>query len=266
MPKSELGHIYENAPVVEVVAEVLWQLKPILGSDLYYDPFFDDMAEEFEKAITKNGYSHKEQLIPSEVPKELVSYKPYFRFRKDKNQWPLYQIGPGIFTANITPPYSGWEEFSSIIAEGVKNLYETYPISKKHLKPKTLKLMYLNAFGKKQGYNDQKGFLEEGLKFEASIPEDIYELADEPISLMSEFNFDIKKSNGTSAKIKIGSGTSNGNPALIVENLIHTNVEGKDLDQSNIQQWFEDARSINHDIFESYLTDKTRETLRTKKE
>lgn len=262
MQEQEREYIYENAPVTEVVAEVHWQLKSILGSGLHYDPFYEDLIDSFSGNIAQKGFPFREQLIQEGVPTEFLSFKATHRFRNKRDGWPLYQIGPGVFTANITPPYGGWNSFFSVLSEGLSVLFESYPLSSKHLKPKLLKLIYINAFEEKHGYTNQRDFLDEGLNFQIGMPTELDRFADiNSIAITSEFNFKLTNLENSFAKVKVGPGSNDGKPALVVENILYRSVEELDVVCDDILHWFQDARNSNHGIFEGYITEKTRESF-----
>lgn len=257
MSHNEKGCVYDKAPVAEVIAEVLWQLKPLLGSDLAYDSFFDDLTENFRLHF-KDQFPHMERIIPAEVPREILSYKPIFRYRAEKDSWPLYQIGPGIMTANIVPPYEGWPKFFPVVSEGLKALYQSYPSAERHLRPNTLRLIYINAFGPEHGYSNQREFLQDGLKFTISPPAALNEHIEEASTVInSTFDFRLKNQADTFATVRIASGISRENPALIVENVIYKNVGATKLSRQDIEDWFDQAHDSNYHIFQSYITEKT---------
>ncbi len=261
-------YVYKKAPVVEVIAEVLWELKPILGADLAYDPFLDLLSETFFEEAKKNAFGVVERIVPSQVPIEMLAHKPVFRIRKQKDQWPLYQLGPGIFTANITPcsdkpEYEGWKSFTPTLTDGIELLFSSFPSAEKHLKPKALRLVYINVFGKEHGYENQRQFLKDGLEFNVALPEALIEghvEGDEVLSV-SEFIFDLKTLKGSQASLKVGKGTHKDQEAIIVESRITKKLESLPIGKDDIVQWFSDASTQNRAIFESYVTQKTRETF-----
>jgi uncharacterized protein (TIGR04255 family) len=203
-----------------------------------------------------------EPIVPSEIPREILSYKPLFRYRGGKDEWPLYQIGPGIMTANIVPPYEGWPKFFPVISEGLKALYQSYPSAERHLRPSVLRLIYINAFGPEHGYDNQRDFLQGGLKFNISPPADLNQYIEEAsASVTSTFDFKLKHLANSFATVRISHGVSRDNPALIVENIIHRNVGPIKLSAQDIEDWFGKAHDSNHHLFETYITDRTRQSF-----
>jgi uncharacterized protein (TIGR04255 family) len=270
-PKNN-DYIYDKAPVVEVIAEVLWELKPILGADLAYDPFLDLLTETYTDAVQKKGFGVVERVVPTQVPIEMLAHKPIFRFRKQKDHWPLYQLGPGIFTANITPcsgkpKYEGWKSFIPTLKDGIDLLFSSFPNAEKHLKPKALRLIYINAFGKENGYENQRQFLKDGLEFNIDIPESLMDSVNgEDVLSVSEFIFDLKTLKDSQASLKVGKGIHKDNEAIIVESRITKKLESLPISKDDIAQWFSDASAQNRMIFESYTTQKTKDTFGARKD
>ena len=78
----------------------------------------------------KHGFSFVEELVPPDFPKELAPRQPHFRYRRADETWPLFQLGPGLFTANFVPPYKGWfQEVKPCLMQGVETLLKTYPLA-----------------------------------------------------------------------------------------------------------------------------------------
>jgi len=83
-----------KAPLLEVIFELRWQIKQ--KSDLTkYQYLIGDLYSAIKKT-----YPVRESLAPPEVPTDILINNPVHRFRKDKNQYPLVQIGPGLLTLN----------------------------------------------------------------------------------------------------------------------------------------------------------------------
>ena len=144
--------LYKNAALVEVIAELHWELKPIqIAPGAKVDPFYDLFREKFFAAAKAKGFAFQETIIPKEVPAELLPNKPRERLRASEGAWPLYQIGPGIFTVNVVPPYSGWLDFRKTLAEGLKLLIESYPSAEQYMKVTHLELRYIDAFTSRHG-------------------------------------------------------------------------------------------------------------------
>ena len=164
--------IYTNAPLVEVIAEVRWKTIPLVAiPDGGIDPHFDVLLNEFRTKARENSYIFEEPLTPPEIPRELLPGKVMYRFRTTQNRWPLYQIGPGVFTVNIVPPYQGWSYFAPIIEQGISWLLSSYPSSSTVMTLDLLMLRYVNAFTAAHGRRNSRSFLLDGLGHQVIPPE-----------------------------------------------------------------------------------------------
>lgn len=83
-----------KAPLVEVVFELRWEIAE--KADLMQVEYlYGDIYAEL-----KDKYPHRERILPIEIPVDLTVNKPVFRYRANKNSYPLIQLGPGLITLN----------------------------------------------------------------------------------------------------------------------------------------------------------------------
>src|SRR5688572_29942962 len=127
--------VYESAPLVEVIAEVHWHIERLRTvPDGGVDPQFSALIAQLRQAFPQAGFPVFEALVPPQVPVELLADKPLMRFRNAANQYPLVQVGPGVMTVNVVPPYGGWNAFKPIIAKALDVLTSSYPMAEALLK------------------------------------------------------------------------------------------------------------------------------------
>lgn len=110
-----------KAPLLEVIFEVKWD---ILNNDDLVD--FQYQHGDLYSKLKKN-YSFRENLMPPEIPFEVLKGVPVYRFRKDKNSYPLIQIGPGLLSLNTTDDTYFWEKYKGEIDSLIKNFTDVYP-------------------------------------------------------------------------------------------------------------------------------------------
>ncbi|MCD6239350.1 MAG: TIGR04255 family protein [Thermotogae bacterium] len=92
--------ILKNKPLVEAIFEFRWKLQePSIGVKI--DPHYKILIGRMYDRV-KDEYPFHEQLPAATMPDEIAGYVVQHRFRKDKDKWPLIQIGPGIITLNDT--------------------------------------------------------------------------------------------------------------------------------------------------------------------
>ena len=262
--------VYSTPPLIEVISEVRWETTPVAaipGASI--DPHFLVFNKKFSDRLKKIGFGYVQRLVPEEVPIELTSGNPIFRFRKAKNAWPLYQNGPGLFTANIIPPYKGWKEFKKFLDEGLTHLYSSYPMPNEYLRIKRLELRYMDAFQVQHGaIKRYSEFLEDHLGIVLRLPN----LSDKEAmaaSLIGDIHIPLPnmKSLGI-ISIKPGQITQKDkkNEAIIMELIIRKNEFPPQFNKRNIVSWFDKGHSLLHKWFGQVCSDELKVTFGEKKE
>ena len=126
-----------NAPLLEVIFELRWQIKEkeelnkyqFLIGDLY--------------SSIKENYPSRESLVPPQVPTDILINNPFHRFRKGKNEYPLVQIGPGVLTLNTTDDNYFWKDFYTWSESLVTNFFDVFILENEAFKSN---LLYLDFF------------------------------------------------------------------------------------------------------------------------
>tara|TARA_R110002110_G_C13398239_1_gene712552 strand:+ start:193 stop:1011 length:819 start_codon:yes stop_codon:yes gene_type:complete len=259
-------YIYRNAPLNEVIVELQWELVEDQAGNRV-DPVFRQFRELFAVGAQKLGFGLHESLLPDEIPLELLSHKVTNRFRKTADEWPLYQIGPGVFTANIVQPYSGWEAFRPIVEDGLKLLLDNYPIKIDLLNLDRMMLRYINVFTAEHGVRSVPEFVRDELGLECTLNEKIFQTAEGGMSNVlhsGRFEFPIYGSKKSVGQIYWGKGEStnkeNDNVGLELRVISH------DLDlsngASNILERLDFSRSMINQWFEGLISDRVRANLK----
>jgi uncharacterized protein (TIGR04255 family) len=97
--------VYDKPPLIEVICEIRWRLQPLVSAPgTAIDPHFSSFSDDFTNMCKTSSFSLVERINPENVPVEFLAGHPIYRFRKQQNQWPLFQIGPGLLTVNDVPP------------------------------------------------------------------------------------------------------------------------------------------------------------------
>lgn len=126
-----------KAPLLEVIFEINWDItnnNDIVKFQYLHGDLYSNL---------KNEYPKRENLVPAEVPFEIMKNMAMYRFRKE-NGYPLVQIGPGILTFNTTDELYFWDDYRAEITKVTNSLSEVFPeISNTNL---FLTLTYLDFF------------------------------------------------------------------------------------------------------------------------
>lgn len=258
------GFVYENAPLVEVVAEIRWQLKflasaPNAKIDPYYELFRDDFL-----ASMKDVLPNVEPLVPDGIPAEFLSGQPHLRIRSKPGGSPLAQIGPGVITANMVPPYGGWGVFEKFLLFILLRLYESYPLATKTLSISSAHLRYINAFTGSHGVKAYGEFVEKNLGASIPVrPEVIQSTGANERNLY--YSIDARFENlepvNSVSTIKISPGKVNDQAAVILDLLCDSHDATGIQSMSALEKWFSDAHMTLRGNFERTISKKLGETI-----
>ena len=252
-------YIYDKAPLVEVIAEIHWRLKNLgTAPDAKIDPYYDLFKDNFLIYAGEIGLKHRQELVPDIVPIELLPHQPRLRLRSGAGLWPLAQVGPGILTANIVPPYDGWSAFSPFLYKLVNGLFDSYPIFEKTLHIDKLHLRYIDGFDKSFGFDQYSDFAEEMLSIICPISDDFnqhFVKEDTQATYLLEHRFFNTKPDNSHGKIKLLPGQINNEDALIME--LHcksTFSDNPKIEPIKMKEWFEEAHRCLHMQFKTLIT------------
>ena len=264
--KMNDDYVYATPPLVEVIAEVHWETQKIAsipGGGV--DPFYSACLDAIRKNSHFGDFRHEEHLMPDQVPIEFFSNKPLVRFRKQANSWPLYQLGPGIFVTNLTPPYQGWQDFKKILAHGLRALFANYPYADTQLKISKLELRYVDAFTKRHGFENYAVFLTEGLGMSLQVPATVLNNSADGemkgVVTNSEVSFPLKKLPSSRGIISVGLGESSREKAVVAQ--FACTYEGATLQpqETTLLDWFDTAHMELRDWFEQMVSNEVKGTF-----
>lgn len=257
--------IYENAPLIEVIAEFRWALVPLASMPgAAVDPFFQRASGHFTEVVGKAGFSHVERLIPPEVPLEVVAYQPVFRYRREANIWPLFQIGPGLMSCNITPPYAGWADFRKIIETGLRSLDQTFRINNGNTELNMIQVRYINGFTAKHGMINFGDFCKDDLNLGITLPPDIATTIADPqrLTFAANFGFPLAGIKASSMEINCAQGQSKEEPAAILQLSVirqHDLKGEKTVDDALV--WMGEAHKSIRGVFKNMTSQKLKNLM-----
>jgi uncharacterized protein (TIGR04255 family) len=170
---------YKHPPLAELVAELRWgsgnimptaQQSPVL---LVAAGQYEEFFMRFGSKVGAHGYERVERIVPPGFP--TMPFQAIYRFRQKQQTkgTTLYQVGPGMFSVNITPPYHSWREFRPVVAKGVSVLLEpeTRNASEANQPFSNAILRYINSFDDRftQGHSIPT-FVRDVLGFKIELP------------------------------------------------------------------------------------------------
>lgn len=240
--------ILKNKPLVEAIFELRWNLQE-LTPGVKIDPHYKLLIGRLYDKLQDKYPSH-EQLPTATMPDEIATYVVRHRFRKERDKWPLIQIGPGIITVNDTEGYV-WEDFEKRIIQAVDTLFEIYPDSKNNLKVNRLLLRYIDAIAFDFDKDDIFGFLKEQVKTGVNLYQKLFEdtrVEKLPLGLDLKFSFASIVPKGA-IHLRFVRGKRKESDALIWETMVESVSEDVPQDRNKIADWIKAAHNLTNDWF-----------------
>ena len=237
-----------NAPLIEVIFEIKWDITN--KTDIIdFQYLYGDLYSNF-----KDQYPYRENLVPSEIPFDIVRGLPVFRFRVDKNSYPLVQIGPGVLTINTIDSKYFWEEFRSEASKLLSILNEIYPKYKDfNLSPA---LTYIDFFDYDKEKMTSLDFINTYLQL--NISESFINSSEASLSDINlKFNYKLKND---ICSLNLSDGKVNNRNGIILQ----TKVIGEKAKYSKdlLETWIDTSHELSSDIFKSLTKGELFETFK----
>lgn len=227
---------FPNAPLVEVIFEIRWEItsqNDIVDFQFIYGDLYANL---------RTKYPFRENLVPPEIPYEVVKGLPVFRFRKTTNSYPLIQVGPGLITVNTIDDLYFWDDFSKEIIEVLDIFNNIYP------KYKDLKLSpaltYIDFFQLNKSITNSIEFINSNLQLKISqtfIDDTDAQLHDLNVTLNYKINNDILSLNIQDGKV------NNDKEGIVSQTKIIGNKDTYNTEKITI--WLNNAHNNCSDVF-----------------
>ena len=203
----------------------------------------------FGASASKLNFQVAERLVPPGFP--LVAHQPVYRFRKQAQEEiaALYQVGPGMFSANAVPPYQNWAQFEPIVREGIDALLHARDSSEKNVNFLSTSLRYIDAFNSTltQG-RDVSTFLDEVLGIKITLPSGLTQQLAEGSKHKPTLQFQLPMTSGMIMSLGIGEGLFHETPAIVMDCTVGTTTPvAASLDA--VMATLTLARAAIHDTF-----------------
>jgi uncharacterized protein (TIGR04255 family) len=263
-PRKALAKL-PNAPLAEAVFEYLWTLPgpEQLPSVVKSDPGYWTARDEFTNKAKRLGFVvFRDMTGETEVPGGHSVGRRFYR--EVEREFPLLQIGPGIFASNQSAEYE-WKSFKRQTLSGLKAALDAYPrMAATSMRPLALELRYVDAFDASLlGTTDLIAFAHSGLRMTLDVPV----FADLARQFAGEYGGRIilqrqlKGWKDTRFQFDIGSGKRKQDAIVRMETKVRTEKSGMPpLRSANhrsflnqIGQWLEFAHGITSPFFKELI-------------
>ena len=184
------------------------------------------------------------------------------RFRRTEDeQFPLWQIGPGIFASNESAAYT-WSHFKKLAIDGVKAVLLSYPkIKGFDIKPIHMELRYMDSFDSAFiSHQDPLKFINENSSLRIDLPSFFKK---KPIEKSPNanllFEFPISNLKDSNFIVRIANATIKDRKSILLESKVIAKADpisfGKTLPSrlQFISDWLEGSHSLTSPFFKEFL-------------
>jgi len=250
-----------NAPLFEVVFELRWRLQGDQATPppFWTDPGYSILASNFTAAAGKYGFKTNKKISRDPL---LPAHSIAIRFYKtEEEQFPLWQIGPGIFASNESSAYK-WPHFKKLAIDGVKAILLSYPkIKGFDLMPNHIELRYMDSFDSTFiSHQDPLKFINENSSLRIALPSFFKKkpLEKSPNANLL-FEFPISNMKGSNFIVRIANAKVKGRESILLESKVIAKADqiscGKTL-QSRLQfisNWLECSHDLTSPFFKEFV-------------
>ena len=250
----------ENSPLIEAIFELRWGVDEQGGFKYSRDEadFFPGM---FFHSLKEIGFGHSE-LLNNEPGRPNLPFEPKHRFRKADNEWPCFQIGLGLFTANQLGNLSAessekdkydWDTFKPVIVDGLKALDKAHPSNIKGLVNPRVSLRYQDGFILDDTI---ESFVSNRIKAEIKIANVFTEqpnISESARDINLNFVYETDRPKGT-ITISVVSAKIGGKAGIVIDTVVSSKWEGGFLSVKELSTWCEEAHDLQRHSFATLIS------------
>jgi uncharacterized protein (TIGR04255 family) len=237
-----------KAPLIEVVLELKWDMlnkEDLNDSQYLYGDIYSSL---------KHKYPFRENILPFDVPIEVLINKPVHRFRTNEGGYPLIQVGPGIVTLNTIDEEYEWEEFSNSYEELLRAFHNAFQkFENKKFSPS---ILYLDFFPFNFDDNDVYKFVNENFSVNLEQSFIVTESYPKDINLGFNYKIDLGTLNVSFQK----GNNQQGQEGIILQTRIDGYAVNPEIEK--ITLWYNKAHTIISDLFKKMTYGKLYESFK----
>jgi uncharacterized protein (TIGR04255 family) len=239
-----------HPPMIEAIFELRWELETDAQTGRMRDPSYPMMYGRLYERLKKD-FPHIEDLPSVQAHPEATPFVPRHRMRKEKNGYPLMQVGPGILTFNEVKGYS-WKAFSSMVLRLVESIVELFPEGGALNFTKS-ELRYVNGIRFDLARENPLAFLAEKLHMKVELDSDLFAqnaLHERPNAVGLNVSYALEKPMGHLA-LSAHLGQFEGKPAFIQQTSIQSVGELAPNEAETFSLWLEESHQVAESCFQA---------------
>jgi len=249
-----------KAPLVELVTEIRWQDPELLEANpgtielsRTWSNRLDELHLAFGARVRAAGFTKTRRAYPNEMP--IIGRRIVHRYRNPKDST-LYQIGPGMFAANASPPYTSWTHFRPTVEQGVELFLEAL---KEVYEPPYLGhsvcVRYIDAFSEEHtGGRNLMKFFREDLKFGLQLPFCFDNLVSKEEDAKPRLDIRTEIDDKRTFNFVVGSGSINGADSTVMESYVTTEIQDE-LEQKALMNELDNGQDLASKFFMDLIKD-----------
>jgi uncharacterized protein (TIGR04255 family) len=246
--KSEIPPLL-SPPLLESIFELRWELEGDPQAGRLRDPAYPMMYGRLYEKLKKD-FPLIEDLPSTQVHHEASPYAVRHRLRKEKDSYPLIQVGPGLVTVNDARGYS-WTRFRGWIEKVAGLVKELYPAGAFPLNFIKAELRFVNGVRFDPQLNHPLQFLREMLNTKIEFNPELFasqEISSKPLAVALNVAYPLSSPVGNFA-LSVGMGQIEGKPALIFQTMIQSVGETAPQNGTSLAAWLKQAHQTASHAF-----------------
>ncbi len=240
-----------NPPLVEVIYELRWELQGDAQTGRFRDAAYPMMYGRIYEKLKKE-FPLIEDLPSVQMHPDTSPFVVRHRIRKERNGWPLMQIGPGIVTINDGNGYS-WTQFKNLILKVIESIVDLYPAETFPLNFVKSEIRYINAIPFDIQRENALDYLAEKLHLKIEVDRQIFELndmLDKPNAVSINLAYALNRPVGN-FMLSANLGQVDGRPAYIIQCVTQSLGEMVPQEESSMDVWLKEAHEVMENSFMS---------------
>ncbi len=236
-----------------MIYELRWELQGDAQTGRFRDPAYPMMYGRIYEKM-KREFPLIEDLPSVQVHPEANPFVVRHRMRKERNGWPLMQIGPGIVTINDGKGYS-WTQFKNLILKVMESIVDLYPAETFPLNFVKSEIRYINAIGFDIQKENALSYLAEKLHMKVEIDRQIFkmnDMLDKPNAVSVNLAYSLNRPIGN-LMLSANLGQIDGRPAYIVQSVAQSLGETVPQEESGMDLWLREAHEVAENCFMSFF-------------
>ncbi len=244
MPENNHISKLPKAPLQEVIFEIRWKLDFDPASQSQIDKELQFAFSNFS-ALSAEKLKHRKILKPPSIADSFFKNRPVYQFWFGENQYPVFQLGPGVFTVNETEKNYEWKTFRGQILEGVEWLRRSYS---NKLDFSFAELRYIDAIEVSDtNQKDLPKFIADNLKID--ISNNIIDAKLSDFQLHQRFRIDSE--NFLSLLLTNGRKNNNQSEAVILQTSYN---KTSNILMENLSAWIDTAHDTCSSLFKKMIS------------